>query len=322
MKRRSFIAAGLSAAAAASFAQNAGAADLPSPGKFKLKYAPKLTMFTAHAGPDPIDNLKFMADQGFSAFFELGLASRPNAEQIMKEAERLGMTAGPISAGAKANWVLDDDAVRTENLETVKKALENAKRLNIEGMLVVPGRLVDGMTMEQMTANVVKNLKFISDKIDFGKKIIVLEPLNPRNHPGMFLTRIKQAVEICKAVGNPSIKIVNDLYHQQITEGDLIPNIDLGWDYTGAFHLGDTPGRNEPLSGEINYRNIFKHLSEKGCQFTLCMEHGLSLSAGGKGKKKKKGGADAAQAREINLQGEKRLIAAYRWCDAFDQPIV
>ena len=127
--------------------------------------------------------------------------------------------------------------------------------------------------------------------------IIVLEPLNWwANHPGLFLQKIPQAYQICKAVNNPSCKIVNDIYHQQITEGNLIPNIEAGWDEIAAFHLGDNPGRNEPTSGEINYRNVFKWIHNKGYKGVLCMEHGQS---------------------KPGIEGERAVIDAYRVCDQF-----
>ena len=269
-------------------------------GRFILKIAPKLDMFKAHVGKDPIENLKFMADQGFTAFYHLGLASMANAPQIMKEAGRLDLTAGPFGGVGGGNWLKDDDGARESAVAAIKTAVENAKRLNVECMLVVPGKIIEGMTLEQMTANLIKNLKYLVEKVDFGDRKIVLEPLNPRNHPGMFLTKIRQSVAICQAVGSPSIKIVNDLYHQQITEGDLIPNIEYAWDYIGSYHLGDNPGRKEPLTGEINFRNVFKFIHQKGYRGVLCMEHGLSAPG---------------------IEGEKKLIAAYRWCDAINQPI-
>lgn len=292
MKRRDFLAAGVAGALAAATgaAQSSNAQDgavAISGEKFKMKYAPRLINFSAHAGKNPIDNLKFISGQGFTAYYDLNLAERPDAEKIVKEGEQLGLTAGIFSAHSKAAWTRDDDAVRQEGLQSIQKAIENAKRLNIEGALLVPGDIIPEMTMEQMTANLVKNLKYVAERVNFGDKIIVMEPLNPRNHLGKFLTKMAQGVEICKQVGCPSIKLVDDLYHQQITEGDLIPNIDIAWDYIGTFHLGDNPGRNEPLSGEINFRNIFKHIHDKGYQGLLCLEHGMSLLAGGKKRKKR-----------------------------------
>jgi hydroxypyruvate isomerase len=101
---------------------------------------------------------------------------------------------------------------------------------------------------------------------------------------------------ICRSVNSPSVKIVDDIYHQQITEGNLIPNIDKAWSEIASFHLGDNPGRNEPTTGEINYKNIFKHIYQKGYQGVLCMEHGKSK----RGK-----------------EGEIAVIEAYRACDDF-----
>ena len=178
----------------------------------------------------------------------------------------------------------------------MREAVEFAKRVNTTCFLMVPGNLVKDVPLEQQTKNVVENLKWCCKWVETSDKCIVLEPLNPRDHRGLFLTKMAQAVEICRAVGSRACKIVDDIYHQQITEGDLIPNIDKAWDYIGAFHLGDTPGRKEPTTGEINYRNIFKHIHGKGYQGVLCMEHGKSK----KGK-----------------EGELAVVEAYRWCDGF-----
>lgn len=101
---------------------------------------------------------------------------------------------------------------------------------------------------------------------------------------------------ICKAVNHPSCKIVNDLYHQQISEGNLIPNIDMAWEHIATFHLGDNPGRKEPTTGEINFLNIFRHIHAKGYQGVLCMEHGKS---------------------KPGKEGEQAVIDAYRKMDAF-----
>ena len=106
---------------------------------------------------------------------------------------------------------------------------------------------------------------------------MVLEPLNPwRDHPGTFLTKIPQAYMICKSVGSPSCKILFDMYHQQITEGNIIPNIDMAWTEVAYFQVGDNPGRNEPTTGEMNYRNIFRHIHGKGFTGVVGMEHGNS----------------------------------------------
>jgi hydroxypyruvate isomerase len=305
LSRRRFI--GTATAAAAAMAGNpigaAGKNPVTQSAKsgFKLKYAPYFGMFEAHAGKDPIDQIKFMADRGFRAMFDNGLMRKDPAlqESIAKELNRLNMELGPFVAYADfgvESFVKKDEEIRTMLADTMKKALETAKRTNAKYTLVVPGRYNERMEWDYQTANVVDNLKFCADMCEPSGLVIVIEPLNPWDHPGLFLTKIPQAYQICKAVGSPSCKIINDIYHQQITEGNLIPNIDRAWDEIASFHVGDSPGRNEPFTGEINYKNIFKHLHSKGYDGAICMEHGKS----------KKG-----------IEGEKAVIEAYRTCDDF-----
>ena len=126
--------------------------------------------------------------------------------------------------------------------------------------------------------------------------VMVLEPLNFRDHPGLFLTKSSQAFQICEAVNSPACKILFDIYHQQIQEGNLIPNIEKSWDEIGYFQIGDNPGRKEPTTGEINYKNIFKYIYSRGFDGIMGMEHG-NFSEG--------------------LEGEKSLIAAYKEVDSF-----
>jgi hydroxypyruvate isomerase len=132
--------------------------------------------------------------------------------------------------------------------------------------------------MGYQTANVVNALRRASEILEPEGLVMVLEPLNFFNHPGMFLTKIPQAFEVCRAVNSPSCKILFDIYHQQITEGNIIPNIDQAWDEVAYFQMGDNPGRKEPTTGEINYKNIFKHIHGKGFDGIMGMEHGNSRS--------------------------------------------
>ena len=77
---------------------------------------------------------------------------------------------------------------------------------------------------------------------------------------------------MCKAVGSPKCKILNDLSHQQVTEGNLIPNIDAAWDEIAYFQIADNPGRNEPGTGEINYAKIMEHIARKGYRGIIGLE--------------------------------------------------
>ncbi|MHC4646387.1 MAG: hydroxypyruvate isomerase family protein [Planctomycetota bacterium] len=271
--------------------------------QFKLRYAPSLGQFRNHVGRDPIDNIKFASDEGFGAMFDNRFMKKDPRQQeaITKEMTRLGMTLGPFIAYAefgKATFVTGDKEVRTMLVDKMKAAVEVKKRTGAKWALIVPGRYHEKLEWSYQTANVIENLKYCAEVCEPSGLVIVIEPLNTlRNHPGVFLTKISQAYQICRAVGSPSCKILNDIYHQQITEGNLIPNIDMAWDQIATFHVGDTPGRNEPTTGEINYRNIFKHIHKKGYDGVLCMEHGAS-----KGRTK---------------EAERAVIDAYRACDDF-----
>src|SRR5512134_3620679 len=113
-------------------------------------------------------------------------------------------------------------------------------------MTVVPGSLSERMEMGYQTAHVVDALRRGAGVFEPHGLVMVLEALNPwTEHPGQFLTKIPQAYEVCRAVNSPSCKILMDLYHQQITEGNLIPNIDRAWSEIAYFQVGDNPGRNE-----------------------------------------------------------------------------
>lgn len=244
--------------------------------KFKMKYAPNLGTFREHAGKDPIDNIKFMADQGFTAMFDNGLMGKSPEmqEKISAEMVRQGMDFGPyvLYADFKVkSMVLNTEDIREMLKTKLNEGIETSKRTGAKQALMVPGRFDDRLEWDYQTANVIDCMRELSDIAAKAGITIVLEPLNRWNHPGLFLTGIPQSAMICRAVNNPSCKIVNDMYHQQITEGNIIPNIDRAWDQIGAFHIGDNPGRKEPTTGEINYLNIFKHIYDKGYDGVLCV---------------------------------------------------
>jgi hydroxypyruvate isomerase len=268
---------------------------------FKLRYAPGFGTFNELAGKEPVDQIKFCNDQGFRAMFDNGFMGKPVElqEKIMTEINRLNMKLGPFVLYAdfsKESMVLKDETVRQMLVDKVKAGVEVCQRTGLKWALMVPGRYNEHMDWGFQTANVIDIMRELSDIALQGGMTIVLEPLNKRDHPGLFLTDMPQTYAICRGVNSPACKIVDDLYHQQITEGNLIPNVESCWSEIAAFHIGDNPGRKEPGTGEINFTNIFKFIHSKGYDDTLCMEHGRSI----KGK-----------------EGELALIEAYRKADNF-----
>jgi hydroxypyruvate isomerase len=307
MKRREFMKTGLAAGVAALAPSTADILGAPTARSekhtFKLKYAPHLGMFKHHAGDDPIDQLRFMADQGFTAFEDNEMRTRPKEvqEKIGKELARLGMQMGVFVANSNGfgqpSFTSGDPDMRAKFLSDCRESVEVARRVNAKWMTVVMGDLHPKLEMGYQTANAIESMKRAAEIFEPHGLVMVIEPLNPyRDHPGMFLSKIPQAYMICKAVGSPACKILFDIYHQQITEGNLIPNIDLAWDEIAYFQIGDNPGRKEPTTGEINYRNVFKHIYGKGYRGVLGMEHGNS---------------------KPGKEGELAVIQAYKTCDDF-----
>lgn len=324
LNRRNFLSRAAGAAGAAGlfmaqpFQTHALSPEGPHP-KFKLRYAPHPGTFKASAGDNVMDQIKFAADQGFTAWEYNGLPSQSPAmqEKIGSTLSNLGMKMGVFVAYG----TFDEPVFATQNkekqaeiLKKMKDAVEIAKRVGAQWFTVVPGsvdqqgqsdkwnqyggpRLAEGF----QTANVIELLRRCAEILEPHKLTMVLEPLNwEANHGGVFLRHSDQAYALCKAVNSPSCKILFDIYHQQITEGNLIPNIDRCWDEIAYFQAGDNPGRKEPGTGEINYRSVFKYIHDRSKtenrDFIIGMEHGNS----------KPGKA-----------GELAVIQAYREADAF-----
>jgi hydroxypyruvate isomerase len=306
MQRRKFVQSALATSAALMSTAAVNAATQPGiltpKRQFKLKYGPHIGMFENNAGKDPIDQLKFMADQGFTAFEDNGMKDRtPELQAKMGEAmAKLGIQMG-VFVAHKIYWTEPSltsgkQDKRDEFLQQIKESVEVAKRVNATWMTVVPGYVDLRQEMGYQTANVIESLKQASAILEPHKLTMVLEPLNFRDHPGLFLTKAAQGYTVCKAVNSPSCKILFDIYHQQITEGNLIPNMERAWDEIAYIQIGDNPGRKEPTSGEINYKNVFKFIHGKGFTGVLGMEHGNA---------------------KPGKEGELALIKAYEESDSF-----
>lgn len=281
MNRRTFVKSGILAGAAfpgLAMSGNSSASAEP----FSMKFAPHLGMFRHHAGEDPIRQLEFMAEMGFRAFEDNGMKGREaDMQRKMAEAmEKLGMQMGVFVAHKiywnEPNLASGDKDKRAEFLQQIRESVEVARRVNATWMTVVPGHLDLRQDFGYQTANVIESLRQASAILEPHGLVMVLEPLNFRDHPGLFLSRAAQAYEICRAVDSPACKILFDIYHQQITEGNLIPNIERSWDEIAYFQTGDNPGRKEPTTGEINYGNVFRIIHDKGYTGILGMEHGNS----------------------------------------------
>jgi hydroxypyruvate isomerase len=266
--------------------------------KFKLKYAPHLGMFKNSAGEDPIDQIKFMADQGFTAFEDNGMMGRDVAlqEKIGKTLADLNMTMGVFVVEKGGNMANTLAAGKQEYidifLDGCRRAVDVAKRVNAKWMTVVPGGFERKLPIGIQDGNVIDALRRGAEILEPHGLVMVLEPLS--DSPDLYLRTSDQTYMICKAVNSSACKILYDIYHMQKNEGNVIRNMELTWNEIGYIQIGDNPGRKEPTTGEINYKNVFKFINDQGFKGVLGMEHGILLPG---------------------IEGEKRLIQAYREVD-------
>ncbi|MEJ7827373.1 MAG: TIM barrel protein [Segetibacter sp.] len=267
---------------------------------FNLNYGFHDGMFKNSGGADFIDQIKFAYDMGFRSIEDNGMMKRTPEMQkkIGDTLAKLGMAMGVFVLNKGGNGANTLAAAKPEFVDIFLKgcrdAVEVSKRINGKLTTVVPGDFERPLPLGIQTGNVIEALKKGADILEKENIVMVLEPLS--DTPDLFLRYSDQTYMICKGVRSPSCKILFDMYHMQKNEGNIITNMDRCWDEIAYLQIGDNPGRKEPTTGEMNYKNIFKHIHEKGYKGVLGMEHGNA---------------------KPGKEGELALIKAYRESDNF-----
>jgi hydroxypyruvate isomerase len=300
LSRRSLM-AGAAAGAAAASVMWSGVALAQAQPRFSFAFAPHEGSFASRGSR--LDQIAYAADQGFSAWEDNEAAGRPVEEQVAmaRALQQRNMTMGVFVAGMPRWGEMrpllggDDDADRERFIDEVGASVDVARRLDAKWMTVVPGFLDRRLPLEIQTARVVDTMRRAAEVMEPHGLVLVMEPLNTlTDHPGVFLQTVPQGYAVARAVDSPAVKVLADLYHEQIQAGNLIKTLETCWDEIGYIQFGDNPGRNEPGTGEINYRNVVRWLRAKGYSGVIGMEHGNSVRG---------------------REGEDRLVAAYREID-------
>ncbi len=270
--------------------------------RFSLGFAPHEGSFKSRGSR--LEQIAYAADQGFTAWEDNEAAGRPVEEQVAmaRALQQRGMTMGVFVASmpkwAQSRPVLgaNDDADRTAFLADIRASIDVAKRLNAKWMTVVPGFLDPRVPLDIQTGRVIDTMRRAADIVAPHGLVMVMEPLNTIvDHPGVFLRTVPQGYAVARGVDSPAVKILADLYHEQIQAGHLIRTMDSCWSEIAYLQFGDNPGRKEPGTGEINYATIVRWLRAKQFAGVIGMEHGNSIEG---------------------RAGEERLLAAYREIDA------
>jgi hydroxypyruvate isomerase len=211
-----------------------------------------------------IERIEKSAAIGVNAFEFWGWGNK-DIDAIKAAKDKFGLTLATF--GADAGGPLVDPSNRGKIADGMKQSAEVAHKLDCKGLIVTTGNEIPDVRRGTQHQSIVDGLKIAAKIMEDEGIILCLEPLNILvNHKGYYLATSAEGFEIIDEVGSPNVKLLYDIYHQQITEGNLIDTITANIDKIGHFHLADVPGRHEPGTGEINYKNVFKSIAETNYQ--------------------------------------------------------
>lgn len=220
-----------------------------------------------------IERIRRSAELGFPAV-EFWPYKNKNLDEIAQVSQNLNIEIAQFTAWGFTPG-MNDPENHKDFVDTIREACDVAKKLKCKKMTVVGGNDQPGMTQEQMHENIITALKMASPIAEDADVMMILEPMNIRvNHKGHCLYGSADPIRICKEVNSSHCKINWDLYHMQITEGDLCRHMKEGFDegQIGYLQLADNPGRHEPGTGEIYYNRVLKEAFDIGYRDCVGLE--------------------------------------------------
>ncbi|MBO1513396.1 TIM barrel protein [Metabacillus bambusae] len=228
----------------------------------------------AYKGKDVVYHLEKIKEHGFQgleyySWWDLDI------KQVAKEQDRIGV--GIIATCTKF-FNLVDGTKRLEYIDGLKQTIEACKILGTKSIITQTGNVIDGMSRDFQQQAMVETLKQCASLCEEAGIILEVEPLNGLvDHHGHFLQYSDEAVSIIDQVNSPYVKLVFDVYHQQITEGNVIRNATNYIDRISHYHIADNPGRKQPGTGELNYINILNAIKETGYEGYVGLECGYTI---------------------------------------------
>ncbi|HVA00121.1 MAG TPA: TIM barrel protein, partial [Terriglobia bacterium] len=196
--------------------------------------------------------------------------SAEDYRRVLRKKHELGLG---FDASAGISKSLVDPKQREAFLAEVQGMIPILDKLECPTLIILPGDSVPGMSRVDQYQSCVEGLKRVADLID-GKDLgVLIENIDPEENPRFYMTSVAEGFEIIRAVNHPRIRLLYDLYHEQIAEGNLIEKLEKNIDLTGLIHVADVPGRHEPGTGEINYTNIYRKLGQLKYDRYVAMEY-------------------------------------------------
>ena len=252
--------------------------------RFDRNYAPQLGMFRHHAGADPIDQIHFLADQGFRSIEDTGLRGKspPLQTQIGSTLARRGMSLACFTGLAdfgRTTFASGRRDLQLDVLRELRLAIDTADRAGGRALSVIPGQRDAATSPVDQRRNAVALLQRCADLCERHGIVLLLEPVD--HGPGrsrIFMRSALQAAALCRAVKRPSCRVLIDV-HQQAAAGHDVPRMlaELR-DVLGHVQLGDFPGRNEPGTGELDFERLLARLDAIGYRGAFGMEHGSAIA--------------------------------------------
>ncbi len=219
----------------------------------------------ARIGFDTVDNFDWRDPDVFAEYCEL--------------LPRLGLGAGVLVINKKPDvnalgCSLVDPAERAGFLDELRLCVQAAEMVDCRRLEVLTGNLIPGVSYAQQMDSCVATLEASIPMLEASGMVAVVEMLNSiEDHPGYFLDSIDEGVEMIRRVGSDHVKLLFDIYHVQIRHGNIIQRIRNSLGTVGQIHFADVPGRHEPGTGEINFRNVFRAIHEAGYKGFVTAEY-------------------------------------------------
>ena len=187
-----------------------------------------------------------------------------------KKRRELGITFD-TTAGLRHG--VGDPGARQAFLDDVRAELKTMERIECPSLIVMSGNVVPGLAPGAQHASCVEGLKRAAELVEGKGVTLLLENIDLEENPHYYMWSVPEAFKIVEEVNHPQVKFLYDFFHAQISGGNLIAHLQRHADKVGLVHIADVPGRHEPGTGEINYRNIYKKLAEVKYQRYVAMEY-------------------------------------------------
>lgn len=278
MRRREFVGAcaGAALSAAARGATTNAALPVPAvpplPDADGVLFSPSVMLWTVFRNLPFPQRLEKIAEAGYHAV-ELVDEFKDWKKEDFAEARRKKQDLGIEFDGTCGVWLpLADSSKREAFLKALRDFIPTMRELECTRLIMQTGDKIPGLSPSEMHANCIETLKRGGDIAAENKIELLIENIDPEENPKYFLTQSVEGFEIVRSVGNPHVKFLYDLFHEQIAAGNLIAKLEKNIDLVGLVHVADVPGRHHPGTGEINYPNIFRKLAELRYSRYVAME--------------------------------------------------